>query len=249
MKVVILAGGFGTRMGELTKDIPKPMIPINHKPIIHHLMDYYHSFGFSDFIILTGYKGYKIREYFDAILNSGMEYSYDFSSGTKSIRPIARNKYTVSILDSGVSAMTAGRLLSCQHLLSNEEQFLLTYGDGLSNVDLRAVINTRQSNHSIATITAVRPLARFGEVLFKEGSNILSSFQEKPQGSQGWINGGFMCLTPLIYQYINSLTDNLEYDILPLLASEGLLSAYQHNGFWQCIDTPRDILSAQKFVH
>lgn len=211
MKVVILAGGFGTRIAEANG--PKPMVTIGNKPILYHIMNYYKKFGFDDFIIALGYKGNFIRKKFS---------KYNFKA---------------QFIDTGLNTMTGGRLKRLSKYLE-KERFMLTYGDGLSNVNLKKLLNHHIKSKKIATVTAVRPPARFGEIVIK--SNKVVEFNEKTQSKKQWINGGFFIFEPEFLKYIKNDQTSLESDPLTAISKKGMLSAYRHEKFWQCMDTMKD---------
>ena len=215
MNVVILAGGFGTRISEYTKSIPKPMIKINKEPIIVHIMKHYYNYGFNNFFVALGYKGDVIRDYFK-----------------KKNFP-----WKVNLINTGLKTMTGGRLKRLQKYLK-DETFLLTYGDGLSNVDLRKLIRFHKKKKKLVTLTAVRPPARFGFI--KINNSYVKYFKEKSQVDAGWINGGFFVIEPQIFKYIKNDKTYLERSPLEKIARHGKLIAYKHYGFWQCMDTLRD---------
>ncbi len=216
MKVIILAGGFGTRIPEYTKTIPKPMIPIKKKPIIHRIMEHYSNYGHKEFFIALGYKGHIIKNYFK---------SKNFS------------KWKINLIETGKNTMTGGRLKKFEKIIKNET-FMLTYGDGLSNVNINKLINFHKKNRKIATLTAVRPPARFGAVKLK--GNKVTYFKEKSKLDEGWINGGFFVMEPKIFQYIKNSKTFLEKEPLVSISKKKQLVAYKHQGFWQCLDTTRD---------
>mgnify|MGYP001172311331 FL=1 len=216
MKCVILAGGKGTRISELTKDIPKPMIKVAGKPILYHIMKHYSKHGFNEFILAVGYKKNIISNYFK---------SKKFS------------KWKVSIVDTGQKTMTGGRLKRLKKFIGGET-FMLTYGDGLSNVNLKELLNFHKKNNKIATLTSVRPLARFGAI--KINGTKVTYFKEKSKLDEGWINGGFFVFEPKIFQYIKGDKTFLEREPLQQISKNGQLLAYKHEGFWQCMDTLRD---------
>ena len=215
MKVVILAGGLGTRLGEVTEKIPKPMVELDGKPIIWHIMNLFSEYGHKDFYIATGYKSEVIEKYF--IDNP--------------------SDWNVHAIDTGLNTMTGGRAKLISKYIGNEPCFL-TYGDGLSNINIDKLLNFHKKNKKIATISAVRPTARFGE-LYLEGDMVLS-FKEKPQLQEGWINGGFFVLEPKFFGYIDGDETFLEREPIEKVAEERQLIAYKHEGFWQCMDTRRD---------
>jgi len=216
MKVVILAGGFGTRISEYTKTIPKPMIKIKKKPILHHIMDHYAKFGFHEFYIALGYKGHVIREYFKK----------------KKLK-----KWKINLIETGRNTMTGGRLKKLKKLIGNET-FMLTYGDGLSDINLKNLLKFHKKLKKITTLTVVRPPARFGAVKIK-GSKVLY-FKEKSRLDEGWINGGFFVMEPEIFNYIKNNKTFLEKEPLENISKKKELVAYKHHGFWQCMDTKRD---------
>lgn len=217
MKVIILAGGLGTRISEYTKSVPKPMILINKIPILIHIMDHFSRFGFKDFIIATGYKGSVIKKYFK-------------KSNFK--------EWTIKIVNTGKKTMTGGRLKRLEKFLKKKEKFFLTYGDGVSNIDLTKLLKFHKAHNRIATISAVRPPARFGFIKLKR--NRVNCFREKSNLDQGWINGGFMIFNFEIFKYLKNDRTYLERDPLENLSKKGELYAFKHFGFWQCMDTLRD---------
>ncbi len=215
MKVVILAGGLGTRLSEYTKKIPKPMVTLCGKPIIYYIMKHYSNYGFNNFLIAAGYKQKIIRKYFNKkILN-----------------------WNVEVINTGLNSMTGGRLKRLKKIIGNET-FLLTYGDGLSDVNINKLVNFHKKTKSIATLTAVRPPARFGAIKIK-GSKV-SYFKEKSNLDEGWINGGFLIMNPKIFEIIRNDKTYLEREPFEILSKKKLLNAFKHNGFWQCMDTLRD---------
>tara|TARA_B100000579_G_scaffold82656_1_gene64416 strand:+ start:1539 stop:2231 length:693 start_codon:yes stop_codon:yes gene_type:complete len=215
MKVVILAGGFGTRISEYTKVIPKPMIKILGKPILFHIMSHYAKYGFKDFYITLGYKGEIIKRYFKK----------------------KKLSWNINLIETGKNTMTGGRLKKLQKSIG-KETFMMTYGDGLSNINLKKLLNFHKKNKKIATLTAVRPPARFGALKIK-GSNV-TYFKEKSKIDEGWINGGFFVLEPTFFKYIKSSKTYLEKEPLEAVTKRKQLAAYKHKGFWQCMDTKRD---------
>ena len=223
MKVVILAGGLGTRLVEYTKKIPKPMVRISGKPIIYHIMKHYSNFGFTDFIIPVGYKGDHIKKYF---------------------RKKFKN-WTIKIVPTGIKTMTGGRIRRIKKYIGNET-FLMTYGDGLSNVNIKKLLKFHKRHKKIATISAVRPPARFGFI--KLNKNKVNCFREKSNLDQGWINGGFMIFNKKIFQFIKNDKTYLEREPLENVSKKGQLYAFKHNGFWQCMDTLRDKEALEKSI-
>ena len=238
MKVVILSGGFGTRISEYTTVIPKPMIPINGKPIIEHIMEIYSKYGFKDFYLALGYKANVIKEYFYnyEILNSN--FKVDFKN--RSVTPFKKQdkEWTVNLIDTGENTMTGGRLKRLKDYIK-DDTFLLTYGDAVTNLDINEVIKFHYSHGKMITVTGVRPPARFGELTINENNEVLE-FKEKPNINEGWINGGFFVIEPKFLDYINGDNCILEKEPLEKAAKSKELVAYLHDGFWHCIDTKRD---------
>lgn len=238
MKVVILSGGFGTRISEYTTVIPKPMIPINGKPIIEHIMEIYSKYGFKDFYLALGYKANVIKEYFYnyEILNSN--FKVDFKN--RSVTPYKKQEkdWTVNLIDTGENTMTGGRLKRLKDYIK-DDTFLLTYGDAVTNLDINEVIKFHYSHGKMITVTGVRPPARFGELTINENNEVLE-FKEKPNINEGWINGGFFVIEPRFLDYINGDNCILEKEPLEKAAKSKELVAYLHDGFWHCIDTKRD---------
>lgn len=237
MKVIILAGGFGTRISEHTELLPKPMIKVGDKPILWHIMNIYSHYEHNDFYIALGYKSSIIKEYFlnYHILNS--DFTIDIKNGEVIQHQQEDRKWKVTLIDTGLNTLTGGRVKKIQSHIANEP-FLLTYGDGLSDVNIEALINFHKSHGKMITMTAVRPTARFGE-LELDGDKI-KIFKEKPQMHEGWINGGFFVINPEFFNLIDGDDVMLERQPLEKAASMGELMAYKHYGFWQCMDTKRD---------
>ena len=224
MKIVILCGGKGTRLSEETIKIPKPMVKIGSKPILIHIMNYYKLYGFNDFILAAGYKQKIIRDYFKKNKNFKM----------------------VKVVNTGQNTLTGGRLLRLKKYFNRNENFMLTYGDGVTNLNLKNLIKFHQKNNKIATITAVKPPVKFGELKIKK--NLVKQFEEKPQSSDGWINGGFFVLNSKIFKYIKNDSTMLEREPLKKLVKLKQLVAYKHNGFWKCMDTLRDKLVLENII-
>jgi len=238
MKAVILAGGFGTRMSEYTEAIPKPMVTIGGMPLLLHIMDHYAKFGVTDFLIAAGYKSEIIKKFFLDFTLTNSDFRINTETGaTERLGAAPARNWTVTVVDTGLDSMTGGRLLRLKPFL-DEETFLLTYGDGVSDVDVDDVINAHKAEKNLVTVTAVRPAARFGE-LELDGKKV-KAFKEKPQLRQGWINGGFFVVEPSFLEYIPGDDSVLEKAPLEKVASDGLLGAHLHDGFWQCMDTKRD---------
>lgn len=237
MKVVILAGGFGTRIADVDESIPKPLIQVNNKPLIWYILDHYSSFGFNDFYIALGYKSEKIKEYF---LNLNNLYS-NISINLKTQKIITENKisknWNINLIDTGIGTLTGGRLKRLKKYIGNEK-FMLSYGDSVSNVDLRKLNNFHNKNKKIGTVTAVHPPARFGELKIQK--DIVYEFKEKPQINEGWINGGYFVFEPEFFKFLENDDTILERKPLESLAKKKQLMAYKHEGFWHCVDTRRD---------
>ncbi len=238
MKVVILAGGFGTRLSEETHLKPKPMVEIGGKPILWHIMKIYSAYGFNDFIICLGYKGYVIKEYFANYFLHMADVTIDLSNNEIEVHNAKAEPWKVTLVDTGLNTMTGGRIKRIQEFVSNET-FMLTYGDGVGNIDIRALVEFHKKHGKYATVTAVQPSGRFGALDLKEGGMVLS-FREKPKGDGAWINGGFFVLEPQIFDYIKGDDTIWEREPLENLAKDGQLVAYKHKGFWKCMDTLRD---------
>lgn len=238
MKAVILAGGLGTRLSEETDVRPKPMIEIGGKPILWHIMKLYSFHGINDFIVCCGYKGYVIKEYFANYFLHMSDVTFDMQKNTMSVHHQAAEPWRVTLVDTGDNTMTGGRLKRVSKYLLNEDTFCLTYGDGFSNVDIRASIQFHREKGVKATLTAVYPPARFGALNINE--NIITSFQEKPKGDGGMINGGFFVLSSDVFNLIQDDSTIWEREPLEFLAKNSQLAAYEHHGFWQPMDTLRD---------
>ena len=240
MKVVLLAGGFGTRISEESHLKPKPMIEIGGMPILWHIMKYYSSFGFSDFVICCGYKGYVIKEYFADYYLHRSDITFDFSNNNEMIihNNIAE-PWRVTVVDTGLNTMTGGRIKRVKEYL-DDETFMLTYGDGLSDVDINKLLEFHREKKSAATITAIQPGGRFGVLDMDKETGQVHNFKEKAKEDGGWINGGFMVLEPGVMDYIEDNMTLFEQGPMMNLAKDGQLAAYRHHGFWQCMDTLRD---------
>jgi len=223
MKVVILAGGFGTRLSEYTKSIPKPMIDINGKPMIYYILKFYAKHGFKDFFIALGYKGQVIKNFFK------------------------KNSYgwNINLIETGKKTMTGGRLKRLAKHLRNET-FMMTYGDGMSNVNLKKLLKFHKNNKKLVTLTAVRPPARFGALKIK--GHLVRYFKEKSKVDEGWINGGFFVIEPKFLNFIKKDDTYLEKEPLELASKKKQLAAYRHEGFWQCVDTKRDLDKIRKIL-
>jgi glucose-1-phosphate cytidylyltransferase len=237
MKTVILAGGFGTRLAEETEVRPKPMVEIGERPILWHIMKYYSSFGFHEFVIALGYKGEIIKRFFMEQATFQGDLSIEMQTGRVTARHQLREDWVVHLVDTGLESSTGGRVARVRDYLE-DETFMLTYGDGLANVDIRGLLALHYKCGRTVTLTAVRPPARFGGLIMN--GNSVAQFTEKPQIGEGWINGGFMVMEPKVLDYISSDQTNLEAQVLEQLAQENELAAYRHDDFWQCMDTLRD---------
>lgn len=244
MKVVILAGGFGTRISEYTENIPKPLIPVNDKPIIVHIMEHYASYGFKDFIIALGYKGEIIKNYFlnYPFIKSDLEIE---KSGEIKVLGEKKVGWSIKLIDTGINTLTGGRLKRLKKYLKNE-RFFLTYGDGLSDVNLKKLLNFHLRKKKLITVTAVRPIARFGELEIDHKNDLVKSFKEKSQMHQGWINGGFFVVEPSFLNFIKNDKSILEKEPMTKAANKKKLSAFKHRGFWQCMDSKRDKETIEK---
>ena len=238
MKVIILAGGFGTRLSEYTESIPKPMVPVGGKPILWHIMKTYAHFGHKDFYLALGYKAEIIKEYFLTFSAINSDFTVELSNGTVELHQTDDTDWRVTLVHTGLESMTGGRVKRLQKFIGNEP-FMLTYGDGVADINLEELLKFHKSHGKMVTITAVHPSARFGELTIKDHQ--VMAFQEKPQTGQGWINGGYFIVEPKFFDLIEGDMTILEREPLEEVASMGELMAYHHRGFWQCIDTKRDL--------
>jgi glucose-1-phosphate cytidylyltransferase len=240
MKVVIFAGGLGTRISEETGVRPKPMVEIGGKPIIWHIMKSYSQFGFNDFIICLGYKGYLIKEYFMHYYLHNSDITIGLKNNKTEIHQTASESFNVTLVDTGLSTKTAGRLKRVQKYLGNQD-FMLTYGDGVASVDLDELIRFHKEHGTIATVTAVQPEARFGTMEINNNA-LVTNFREKPVDDSKWVNGGFFVLKPGIFNYLDGDMDDVMWEEEPMnrLSADHQLVAYKHRGFWKCMDALRD---------
>lgn len=238
MKVVILAGGLGTRISEETHLKPKPMIDIGGMPILWHIMKIYSSFGHNDFIICCGYKGYVIKEYFANYFLHMSDVTFDMEHNTMAVHQRNAEPWRVTLIDTGDATLTAGRLKRVASYLRGETAFFFTYGDGVADLDLGRQLAFHQAHGRLATVTCVKPPGRYG-ALRLEGDRV-KGFTEKPRGDGGWINGGFFVMSPKVIDYIEGDATSWEVEPLMRLATEGELRAFPHDGFWQAMDTLRD---------
>ena len=239
MKVVILAGGYGTRISEETDIKPKPMVLIGEKPILWHIMKMYSSFGFNDFVILLGYKGYYIKEYFANYFLHQSDVTIDLQTNEIETHSNTSEPWKVTLVDTGLESMTGARIKKAQKYIGNET-FLLTYGDGLSDVNIKETVAFHHAHGKSLTMTAVQPEARFGNLEITDTENV-QSFLEKPSSEGGWINGGFFVCEPKVFDYVTEETScTFETTALQKLTEDGEVYAYKHKRFWQCMDTLRD---------
>ena len=239
MKVLILAGGMGTRLSEETNLIPKPMVEINGKPILWHIMKIYSAYGYNDFIILLGYKGYVIKEYFANYFLHKSDVTFNMKENKMTIHEEHCEPWNVTLIDTGLHTMTGGRVKRAQKYVG-DEPFMLTYGDGVSDIDIGKLVEFHKAHGKSATMTSVQPEGRFGALVFNEDGEV-TSFAEKPKGDGSWINAGFFVCEPKVFDYITE-GDSTIFERAPLenLAKDGELYTYHHNGFWKCMDTLRD---------
>jgi len=238
MKVVLLAGGLGTRLSEETDIKPKPMVEIGGKPILWHIMKLYSHYGFSDFIVCLGYKGYVIKEYFANYFLHMADVTFDMSTNTMTVHQKHAEPWKVTLVDTGAATMTGGRIKRVKEYVGNET-FMVTYGDGLSDQDLKGLLEYHKKHGRIGTMTTVQPSGRFGSVAI-EDDNRISAFIEKPRGDGAWINAGFFVFEPEIFDYIEGDSTIFERQPLENLSKNGQLSAFKHNGFWKPMDTLRE---------
>ena len=238
MKAVILAGGLGTRLSEETSVRPKPMVEIGGKPILWHIMKMYSSHGINDFIICCGYKGYVIKEYFANYFLHMSDITFNMRDNAMEVHDKRAEPWNVTLIDTGDDSMTGGRLRRVADYVKNEESFCFTYGDGVSDLDIRASIDFHKRHGKAATLTATFPPGRFGALDIKKGQVL--NFKEKPKGDGAMINGGFFILTPKVLDYLTDDRTTWEQEPLMRLAEEGELMAFEHPGFWQPMDTLRD---------
>jgi len=245
MKVLILAGGMGTRLAEETSVIPKPMVEIGGHPILWHIMKIYSQYGYTDFIILLGYKGYVIKEYFANYFLHSSDVTFNLRENKMTIHEQHCEPWNVTLIDTGLNTQTGGRVLRAKKYVGNEP-FMLTYGDGVSDIDINKLVEFHKAHGKIGTMTSVQPEGRFGAVNFDKQKRV-NSFMEKPKGDGSWINAGFFVFEPEFFDYIKGGdTTILERAPLEDLAKDGELYTYRHEGFWKCMDTLRDKMQLQE---
>jgi glucose-1-phosphate cytidylyltransferase len=244
MKVVLLAGGLGTRLTEETEIRPKPMVEIGGRPILWHIMKHYAHYGFAEFLVALGYKGEYIKRYFLDYYTLNGSMSLDLATGL--VMPQAKEceDWKLHLLDTGTQTHTGGRLKRLESYLG-DETFMITYGDGVSNIDLQQLLAFHKSHGKYVTVSAVRPPARFGGLVLE--GDLVANFTEKPQAGEGWINGGFLVMEPQVFKYLTNDSAGLEVELLEQLAIDGQLAAYRHYDFWQCMDTLRDKYNLENF--
>ena len=237
MKVIILAGGFGVRMSEYTESIPKPMVTVGGRPILWHIMSRYAHFEHKDFYLALGYKAELVKEYFLNYRSLNADFTVDLNSGDIESHQTDDTNWRVTLINTGLESMTGGRVKRLQSYIGNET-FMLTYGDGVADVNVDALLEFHKGHGKMVTVSAVHPSARFGELLMEDHKVL--NFEEKPQVGQGWINGGYFIIEPDFFDLIDGDTTIMEREPLEKAAAMGELMAYQHNGYWQCMDTKRD---------
>ena len=248
MKVVILAGGLGTRISEETDIKPKPMVEIGGKPILWHIMKIYSHYGFNDFIICLGYKGYVIKEYFMNYFLHNSDITIDLTTNKMEVLDTKTEAFKVTLVETGLHTKTAGRIKKIQKYIGDED-FMLTYGDGIADINLHQLIDFHKKNNKVATVTAVRLDARFGGMDLNE-ENMVSSFREKSKDDSKWINGGFFVLKPEVFKYIDGDIENMMWEDQPLekITNDHQLAAYKHDGFWKCMDALRDKIELEELL-
>jgi glucose-1-phosphate cytidylyltransferase len=244
MKTVILAGGLGTRLSEETVLKPKPMVEIGGMPILWHIMKIYSAYGYNDFIVCLGYKGYVIKEYFTNYFLHQSDVTIDLKNNTTTVHNNHAEPWTISLVDTGIDTMTGGRIKRIQSYIGNEP-FMLTYGDGVSNVDINKLVEFHIINNKYCTVTAVQPSGRFGALNF-EDNGLISSFEEKPRGDGAWINGGFFVCEPQVFDYVDGDSTIWERKPMESLTKDRQMTAFKHTGFWRPMDTLRDKIELEE---
>lgn len=238
MKVVILAGGRGTRLAEETTSIPKPMVEIGNKPIIWHIMKIYSHFGFNDFIICLGYKSYMLKEYFSHYFMHMSDVTINLKKNYVKVHSTTSEPWKITLVDTGLDTMTGGRLKRIRKYIG-DESFMMTYGDGLSDINIKELLKFHKHSGKAGTVTAVQLAGKFGALNVTDKGKV-KFFLEKPKGDGSWINGGFFVLEPKVFNYISGDETSWEFDSLKTMADAGDLAAFKHDGFWKCMDTLRD---------
>lgn len=246
MKVLILAGGFGSRLSEETDIKPKPMVEIGGKPILWHIMKIYSQYGFNDFVILLGYKGYVIKEYFANYILHQSDITIDVVNNKTIIHNNHAESWKITLLDTGLNSMTGGRVLKAQNYI-DDDTFMLTYGDGVSDVNIAELLAFHESHKGCITMTSAQPDGRFGALKIDE-NNRVNEFMEKPKGDGGWINAGFFVCNRRVFEYIENEMTIFEKDPLENMAADGELYTYKHTGFWKPMDTLRDKLQLESLI-
>ncbi len=244
MKTVILCGGLGTRLSEETVVKPKPMIEIGDRPILWHIMKIYSHYNYNSFVLALGYKGEKIKEYFLNYNNLTSDLTVNLKNGQVLKTEDSQDNWEIQMVDTGIKSLTGGRIHRLKNLLVHDKRFMVTYGDGVGDIEIDKLVSFHKEHGKLATMVAVRPPARFGSIVFNQ--NQVLEFKEKPQTGEGWINGGFFVFEKEIFDYLHGDDTILEGDPLETLARDGQLMAYKHNGFWQCMDTLRDKIYLNK---
>lgn len=244
MKAVILAGGRGTRLAEETHIKPKPLVEAGGRPLIWHIMKNYSLHGVNEFIVLAGYRGVQLKEYFSNYWLHQSDVTFDLSTSKRNILKFESLPWKVTVIDTGVDTNTGSRILKARDMLS--ETFLLTYGDGVANVNVTRLIEIHKASRNLATLTAVQPPARFGALNLDKDSVV--SFQEKPRGDGAWVNGGYFVVENQIFDYMSTKDSSFEIDVLPKVALQGKLGYYKHDGFWQPVDTIRDLQRLEEAI-
>ena len=247
MKVVILAGGMGTRISEETDLKPKPMIEIGGKPMLWHIMKIYSHYDFNDFVICLGYKGYMIKEYFANYFLHQADVTIDMKNNKMEIHHQKAEPWKVTLIDTGMETMTGGRIKRIEKYTGNKP-FMLTYGDGVADINIKNLVKFHKESGKLATMTSIQPAGRFGALNLDKNDNVLS-FLEKPKGDGSWINGGFFVLEPEVFKYIEEDKSTWEREPLEKIVSEKQLSTYKHDGFWKCMDTLRDKIELEESWH
>jgi glucose-1-phosphate cytidylyltransferase len=244
MKVVLLAGGLGTRLTEETEIRPKPMVEIGGRPILWHIMKHYAHYGFQEFLVALGYKGEYIKRYFLDYYTLNGSMTIDLASGEVQPQVKECENWKLHLLETGLQTNTGGRLKRLESYIG-DQTFMITYGDGVSNIDLQQLLEFHKSHGKWVTVSAVRPPARFGGLVLE--GDLVANFTEKPQAGEGWINGGFLVMEPQVFKYLTNDSMGLEVELLERLAVDGQLAAYRHYDFWQCMDTLRDKYNLENF--